>query len=865
MNLSKDEETGEIFTIDISSNPKNFLEKQIYITFLFAQKKHKEASSFLYSVTSGLKNNNQEYKLKLEFHYLCQLAENSIFYVKTAELFREFLMQFKVIAKYKLTSHSYKRTFSAFLIENTRDIGSRLSSQVSKKGYQTAIELYNYATDFLLELNLPHANQLVIKKGDTLCDKGHGERGLKAYKEILLNLYLSSLNSNFCSDDHELHLLKIALDKISSHPKEKNKVVYKSFSNLINAEDIETMSGAFQEIISKTPQTLDYNLYQQLFYIGNILLFLAEREERVLSDGLPELITSTIFRGLLLFLADQICIFKAIDEEHDNINKVQALLTARINLNVCNQDGATPLQYAIIKNEPTIVFLLINEGVYIENDSSNSNGKKLYPPIYLAILTGNKDILQLLIDHDANLNVHPDSDLPSPLYFSMMQKKTEMTKLLLENLAELKPSEINILRREQNPTFDEYKFWMNSNLHFRNMLHLKNPEPVEFSVIQPFTLTANENSFSKTPIFCPHALDGCAYGYRAFANKIKEVDPDRPVYGIYSPAFLGEGEELKSIEESATLYIESLKTIEPTGPYILFGWSFGGLLVYEMARQLEKQGDAVIIAGLFDTLAPAALQKMNQKKYAEHLTNIMEQLSKYWKGTKFQPPSPSELEVLSKEAQVDSVFPPVTAIDTKTDNYELRRRMITHLKTNLLATLKYSPPKDEDSKLFITCFNADQTCREYNSDNLGWDEHVGDKMLATVIPNTNHFDILGNEELVKEIASYISEHSLVLLADLKKEWYWTFSNVLSSCKDINNLRILTILLNRLDMSESEYKLPNLEKLLTEGGTEEKRRLLTKFFEENLSADKKTPRKQDSGEFDLYASPPLLKLNFKLSG
>jgi len=59
----------------------------------------------------------------------------------------------------------------------------------------------------------------------------------------------------------------------------------------------------------------------------------------------------------------------------------------------------------------------------------------------------------------------------------------------------------------------------------------------------------------------------------------------------------------ESIEEMASLYLESVWSVQPRGPYLLSGWSMGGGVAFEMARQLRAQGEEVALVALFDSHA----------------------------------------------------------------------------------------------------------------------------------------------------------------------------------------------------------------------------------------------------------------------
>jgi thioesterase domain-containing protein len=55
----------------------------------------------------------------------------------------------------------------------------------------------------------------------------------------------------------------------------------------------------------------------------------------------------------------------------------------------------------------------------------------------------------------------------------------------------------------------------------------------------------------------------------------------------------------------AALYVDAIRTVQPTGPYLLGGWSFGGAVAFEMAQQLRSRGEQVALLALFDSWSPS--------------------------------------------------------------------------------------------------------------------------------------------------------------------------------------------------------------------------------------------------------------------
>jgi len=110
----------------------------------------------------------------------------------------------------------------------------------------------------------------------------------------------------------------------------------------------------------------------------------------------------------------------------------------------------------------------------------------------------------------------------------------------------------------------------------------------------------------EVPFFCVHPVGGSVFCY---ADLARVLGRERPFYGLQAPApgVFSEDALPKSgttIEQIAALYIREIQRVRPTGPYLLGGWSMGGLIAFEMARQLNQQGERVDMLVLFDTHLP---------------------------------------------------------------------------------------------------------------------------------------------------------------------------------------------------------------------------------------------------------------------
>ena len=116
-------------------------------------------------------------------------------------------------------------------------------------------------------------------------------------------------------------------------------------------------------------------------------------------------------------------------------------------------------------------------------------------------------------------------------------------------------------------------------------------------------LTIQKSKKNRT-LFMFHPISGLAYDYVNLSNYIKNWT----IYGINNPHFGEEDYNYASLQEMASQYLSIMHDISPEGPYVLAGWSFGGLIALEGAIQLAKRGKKVESVILIDTYNPECLK-----------------------------------------------------------------------------------------------------------------------------------------------------------------------------------------------------------------------------------------------------------------
>ncbi|MHB8383170.1 MAG: condensation domain-containing protein [Candidatus Binataceae bacterium] len=112
------------------------------------------------------------------------------------------------------------------------------------------------------------------------------------------------------------------------------------------------------------------------------------------------------------------------------------------------------------------------------------------------------------------------------------------------------------------------------------------------------SLVAIRPAGSRPPLFIVSGLGGNVIRFNEIA---RHLHPDRPLYALQPPGLNGSGPYLTCLEDMAAHYIREIKAKQPAGPYYLAGYSFGGLVTFEMGRQLVEQGDTIGLLALLDS------------------------------------------------------------------------------------------------------------------------------------------------------------------------------------------------------------------------------------------------------------------------
>jgi amino acid adenylation domain-containing protein len=140
------------------------------------------------------------------------------------------------------------------------------------------------------------------------------------------------------------------------------------------------------------------------------------------------------------------------------------------------------------------------------------------------------------------------------------------------------------------------------------------------------TIQQGRSQSSKPPLFCIHVL---GRGLKFYRPMVKFLDPQQTIYGL-STHIAGEAFPSNQAVDLATHYTRQIRSIQPEGPYLLAGVSFGGLVAFEIAQQLKAQGQTVSLLALMDTRLATALKPLpKSKRMVEHWSRFSDRGLRY--------------------------------------------------------------------------------------------------------------------------------------------------------------------------------------------------------------------------------------------
>jgi amino acid adenylation domain-containing protein len=269
---------------------------------------------------------------------------------------------------------------------------------------------------------------------------------------------------------------------------------------------------------------------------------------------------------------------------------------------------------------------------------------------------------------------------------------------------------------------------------------------------------------SKRPLFFVHGAGGSAFVFTALA---RHLGPDQPFFAFHDPRLESVEVEERSVEVLAQRYVQALRSKQPKGPYLLGGWSVGGLVAFEMARQLEQQGEKVAFLAILDrTALPRKKRLTDDAIFNLFLKNLglpeAESANTGAPGDSLE----ARLALVHQLMTRDRLLPP------NMDSF-MMRRLHDLLRENMQASVAYKPP--ETNLALHVWYRSERMDGEADQSNenrfarilnwfrkpdptLGWAAVAG-KVELSHTPG-DHFSMLNEPHvlhLAKELAARLEE------------------------------------------------------------------------------------------------------------
>ncbi|HEX4147958.1 MAG TPA: thioesterase domain-containing protein, partial [Pirellulales bacterium] len=257
------------------------------------------------------------------------------------------------------------------------------------------------------------------------------------------------------------------------------------------------------------------------------------------------------------------------------------------------------------------------------------------------------------------------------------------------------------------------------------------------------SLVPIQTAGQRAPLFLIHPAGGTVFCYRELCQALGS---EQPVYGLQAQGLDGRHAPLTRIEDMAAHYIQTIRQVQPAGPYQLCGWSLGGNIAYEMACQLQDQGDEVSLLALVDAGAQAPDRQPGEADFLAMLVGLFPD----------QQQLPLEnLRQLTVAQQLDYFVERAGQAQLIGADVDLRssaRPVFEVFQANVQAIAGYQPRRYAGP---VTLLKAAQQAVELPSDDiLGWRWYLTGSIDVHVIPG-NHVHML-IEPNVQRVASVLA-------------------------------------------------------------------------------------------------------------
>jgi thioesterase domain-containing protein len=242
-----------------------------------------------------------------------------------------------------------------------------------------------------------------------------------------------------------------------------------------------------------------------------------------------------------------------------------------------------------------------------------------------------------------------------------------------------------------------------------------------------------------TPLFCIHGLGGHVASFLPLAEGLVE---SRPVYGLQAQG-LGPGQQPHDrIEAMADFYLREIRQAQPHGPYLLAGWSMGGLTAMEVAERLQAAGEEVALVAMLDSYLSA--EELSSQELGD--SSVI-----HWLAPHLNLPL-AELKKLPLDAQWERIAERAN-LSSGIGAAEIRR-LAEVCKAHLAAFEAYVPRPYQGRAVLLSAQDSDGFDPRWKS--------LCPRLCVETVPG-NHYSMLRKpyaEVLAARLGVYLQENSV---------------------------------------------------------------------------------------------------------
>lgn len=255
-------------------------------------------------------------------------------------------------------------------------------------------------------------------------------------------------------------------------------------------------------------------------------------------------------------------------------------------------------------------------------------------------------------------------------------------------------------------------------------------------------------------LFFVHGIGGGVLNYKTLAAQLGDAD----VYGIQCRGLDGLSMPMNDIKRMAAVYIDAIKTVQAEGPYYLLGGSMGGVVAFEMACQLQNQGDPIAALVMFDSYPPGFYSKLD---LSIRLNKTLEGFKRSSNGRS------KEVFPFWDLGKMFSVFPFIARkIKTISDLFYIKLCQLFRLQldqsrryglihaVHLRALQNYKPSRIFCGDVFY--FKAMGSPSDQQVDETAWSSYL-DGRLSVQTLSGQHENLIENKDLPTSLRAVLSD------------------------------------------------------------------------------------------------------------